>query len=244
VQRYPVLGAPKEVRYWAARADDTAPHWPGTLEIDALQFVPADRLSEQLTHARDVELVDAAVAALGTPPRATSPLIILRHAKARPRKHWRGLDTDRPLDARGIAQADRLAVLLACFGVQRVVTSDSLRCIETVRPYATAARRHLELEPRVTEEAHDGDGPEPAALAVRELLTDPRPTVLCSHRPVLPTILEALGPLPVSPFPMAPLDDVPLTPGSFVVVHRRWPTSLGAADSGEPELVGSERHDL
>jgi 8-oxo-dGTP diphosphatase len=244
VQRYPVLGVPKEVRYWAARADDAAPMWPGTLEIDALQFVAHDRLSEQLTHARDVELVDAAVVALGSPPRATSPLIVLRHAKARPRKQWRGLDGDRPLDARGIAQADRLAVLLACFGVQRVVTSDSLRCIETVRPYATAARLHLELEPRVTEEAHDEDGPEAAQLALRELFNDPRPTVLCSHRPVLPSIITALGPLPDSPFPMAPLDDDPLTPGSFVVVHRRWPASLGTADTAEPDLVGSERHDL
>jgi 8-oxo-dGTP diphosphatase len=150
-----------------------------------------------------------------------------------------------------MTKADRLAVLLACFGIERVVSSDSVRCVDTVRPYATVARLPVELEPRVTEESHDGDGPEPAAAVVRELLADPRPTVLCSHRPVLPTIFAALGQLPDSPFPMASVDEDPLSPGGFVVVHRSWP-SPGAADPQLPEqavagclpdLVATERHD-
>ena len=40
---------------------------------------------------------------------------------------------------------DRLAVLLGCFGVRRVVSSDSLRCVDTVRPFATTARVPVEL---------------------------------------------------------------------------------------------------
>ncbi len=237
VQRYPVADALKEVLYWTARADDAAPPWPGTVEIDRLEFVPIDRAVARLTHPRDGDLVRAAAAALGEPPIDTTPLIILRHSKAVPRKRWDSADADRPLEPKGVAQSDRLAVLLACFGVQRVVSSDSLRCVDTVRPFATAARVHVELEPRVSEEAHDG-APAGAGDAVRELLADPRPTVLCSHRPVLPTLLEALGALPPSPFTGRSVLGSTLSPGGFVVVHRR-----PAAD-GSAQVIAVERHEL
>ena len=222
VQRYPVAGATKEVLYWAARADDTAAPWRGTAEIDRLEFVPFGRVEARLTHQRDTDLVRATVTTLGRPPEDTTPLIVLRHAKAMSRKRWTGTDADRPLDPKGSAQADRLAVLLACFGIRRIVSSDTMRCVDTVRPFATAERRHVEHEPRVTEEAHD-ESPQGAADAARELLADPAPTVLCSHRPVLPTLFAALAPLPLSPFDPAPVLDETLATGAFVVVHRRVP---------------------
>jgi 8-oxo-dGTP diphosphatase len=238
LQRYPVAGATKLVHYWAARADDRAAPWAGTVEIDRLEFVDAARAAGRLTHERDVDLVRQAETLLGTPPEPTSPLIVLRHAKATPRKRWHGHDPERPLDPKGMAQADRLAVLLACFGVERVVSSDSLRCVDTVRPFATATRVHVELEPRVTEEAHDeGAGASGVADAVAEMLSDPRPAVLCSHRPVLPDIIAALGPLPAAPFATHDLAHEPLSPASFVVVHRR-------VEAGVSRLVAVERHDL
>ena len=40
-QHYEVNGVPKRVHYWAARADDNAPTWQGTKEIDQVAFVPA-----------------------------------------------------------------------------------------------------------------------------------------------------------------------------------------------------------
>jgi 8-oxo-dGTP diphosphatase len=232
--RYPVAGAIKQVDYWAARADDTAAPWRGTAEIDRLEFVSAQRAASRLSHPRDVDLVESAAALLGDPPTDTTPLIVLRHAKALARKRWDGADPDRPLEAKGTAQADRLAVLLACFGVERVVSSDSLRCVDTVHPYATAARAHVELEPRVTEEAHETTAGA-AADAVTELLHDPRPAVLCSHRPVLPTIFDALGRLPTDPFTgRRPVRA--LSPGAFVVLHRRV-TPAGV------EIVGAEHHE-
>jgi 8-oxo-dGTP diphosphatase len=242
IQRYPVAGVPKQVHYWIARADDTAPAWPGTSEIDVMEFVPIPQATERLTQERDAALVAQSVAGLGDPPVVTSPLVILRHAKALSRKRWRRTDLERPLDSRGRAQADRLAILLACYGVERVVSSNSLRCVGTVQPYATAARLHVEIEARVSEEAHgDGNGTG-ASDAIAELLADPRPTVLCSHRPVLPALFEALGELPPSPFGMQAPEDNPLSPGEFVVVHRRWATSVDGLTVGGPGLVAAERH--
>lgn len=235
-QEYPVTGAVKHVLYWAARADDAAAPWRGTAEIDRIEFVPAARARSRLTHPRDADLVDDTAHMLGRPPADTTPLIILRHAKAVARKRWTGPDADRPLDLKGTAQGDRLAVLLACYGIERVVSSDSLRCVDTVRPFATASRLLIEHEPRVTEEAHDG-APAGAADAVAELMADPRPAVLCSHRPVLPTLLAALAPLPDSPFGGPSVHDEPLGTGSFVVVHRRnGPDGMVA--------VATERHVL
>ena len=234
-QRYPVSGATKEVLYWAARADDGAAPWPGTAEIDRLEFVPSERVGTRLSHRRDAELVAATVETLGRPAVDTTPLVVLRHAKAVGRRRWKGIDADRPLDPKGSAQADRLAVLLACFGIERVVSSDSLRCLDTVRPFATAERRHIEHEPRVTEEAHD-ESPPGAAEAVTELLADPAPTVLCSHRPVLPTLFAALGSLPSSPFEPSSVLAEPLGTGAFVVIHRR-------VTSDGPDVVAVERHD-
>ena len=238
VQRYPVPDGDKEVLYWAARADDNAPPWPGTVEIDRFEFVPASRARSRLTHPRDLELVERAADLLGTPPEPTTPLVVLRHAKALARKRWAGTDPSRPLDAKGTAQSDRLAVLLGCYGVHRVVSSDSLRCVDTVRPYATTARVPVELEPRVTEEAHE-DGPDGAAAATREMLADPRPSVICSHRPVLPAMFDALGPLPDSPFHTSSVLAEPLSPGAFVVLHR----SRRPAADGTLPIVAVERHD-
>ena len=235
VQRYPVQGAPKEVLYWAARADDAATPWRGTAEIDRLEFVPAQRASSRISHPRDTELVAQAAALLGAPPQNSSPLIVLRHAKARSRKRWSGTDPERPLDAKGSAQADRLTVLLACYGIERVVSSDSLRCLDTVQPFATTVREHVEHEPRITEEAHQTT-PVGAGDAVREMLLDPRPTVLCSHRPVLPTLFDALGPLPDSRFTGSSVLAKALSPAAFVVVHRRI-TENGV------EIVGAEHHE-
>jgi 8-oxo-dGTP diphosphatase len=236
VQRYPVADAVKQVHYWAARADDLAPPWPGTLEIDRLEFVDASRAAARLSHPRDVELVARAAALLGDPPTGTTPLVVLRHTKALSRKRWRGTDPDRPLDPKGTAQADRLAVLLACFGVVRVVSSDSLRCVDTVQPYATATRVHVELEPRVSEEAHEAAaGVDGVTHAVHELLADPRPAVLCSHRPVLPDIFAALRPVPTDAFCARDSTLEPLSPGAFVVLHR----TLGDTS----RVVAVERHD-
>lgn len=233
-QRYPVAGALKQVDYWTARADDTAPPWRGTAEIDRLEFVSTQRAASRLSHPRDLDLVESAAALLGEPPTDTTPLIVLRHAKALSRKKWEAPDPDRPLDPKGTAQADRLAVLLACYGVERVVSSDSLRCVDTVHPYATATRSHVELEPRVTEEAHEKT-PDGATDAVTELLTDPRPVVLCSHRPVLPTLFDALDKLPTDPFTGSrPVRT--LSAGAFVVVHRRF-SPAGV------EIVGAEHHE-
>lgn len=111
------------------------------------------------------------------------PLLLVRHAVAADRHSWDGDDEGRPLKRRGRRQADALVGLLADVELTRVLSSPSVRCIETVTPLAEA--RGL-----VVERCDDlAEGSTHAAVAlVRSLLgTD---AALCSHGDVIPRVLE------------------------------------------------------
>ena len=89
-------------------------------------------------------------------------MLVIRHASAGDREEWEGDDRLRPLDAKGFAQAARLAQLLDGYEISRVLSSPALRCVQTVEPLAH--ERGLEVQGRdeLTEERQGTDG---AALA-------------------------------------------------------------------------------
>ncbi len=81
-------------------------------------------------------------------PAQTVPVILLRHAKAVAKSHWKRADDRRPLDDAGRADAKALAELLACFGPRaRLITSPAARCVETLRPFAELSGAELREEP-------------------------------------------------------------------------------------------------
>ena len=195
----------KVVHYWVGRLakgeDGDLSSYDHNAEIDALEWVPLKRAGLKLTYERDRETLAEATAL----PRRTSPLVVLRHGGAFPRKEWRHDDRDRPLADEGRAQAQALVPLLAAFGVRRVVSSSSTRCWTTVEPYADAARVDLEMTDALSEE-----DAAPAAVGYRVglLAAAGAPAVLCTHRPVLPMVFEALG-----------VEDRKLAAGQLLVVH-------------------------
>ena len=67
------------------------------------------------------------------------------------------------------------------------------------------------------------------------LLADPARLVVCSHRPVLPTLVEAIAGLRWSG--RGDLDEK-LPPGGFLVIHREF----DGADL--PRIIAIERHTL
>jgi 8-oxo-(d)GTP phosphatase len=74
------------------------------------------------------------------------PLLLIRHASAGSRDEWVGDDRQRPLDERGISQAEKLVGALADFPIDRILTSPFERCVATVEPLGAA--RGLAPEPR------------------------------------------------------------------------------------------------
>ena len=61
---------------------------------------------------------------------------LVRHACAGRKEHWSGPDDLRPLDRPGRVQAEALAALLVGDDVSRLVSSTSVRCVETLEPLA------------------------------------------------------------------------------------------------------------
>lgn len=123
-------------------------------------------------------------------------MLLVRHASAGSRRKWPGDDADRPLDDRGRRQAEGLIDLLAPFDVVRVLSSPSVRCVQTVEP--VAAGRSLPVVPN--DDLFEGNSPQAGAL-VRSLLdpgsstagADGPAVVVCSHGDTIPDALDVLA---------------------------------------------------
>jgi 8-oxo-(d)GTP phosphatase len=187
-QHYLVDGRPKEVQYWGASARHRSdrPFSPND-EVDGLVWLPVGEAERQLTHARDGQVVRAFTAA----PVATTSLLLLRHATAIKRSDWTGEERVRPLSNKGKEQAQSLAPLLQAYGIERLIASDTLRCTDTLRPYAEQQELRVEEEPLFSETGFKQRRSDALDCTARLLTTD-RPTIVCSHRPVLPDLVVLL----------------------------------------------------
>ncbi len=200
-QRYTVGGNPKQVHYWAAQvggrtdvaltARAAVPRARDT-EIDDVRWFDADVATRRLTRAADRRLLVDLVGAYRDRLLDTRAVAVVRHARARKRGAWSGTEPDRPLTRTGLTQASGLVDLLSAFGISRLVTSPWARCVQTVEPYAQATGLGLDLVETLAEDAH-ATSPARTAAAVEQVLTAATDTALCTHRPVLPTVLDVLA---------------------------------------------------
>jgi 8-oxo-dGTP diphosphatase len=220
------------VDYWAATVSEppgtggadhtqTGEQFVPNQEVDAIEWLSLDRARDRLTYPRDAEMLTGLLEA----PTATAPYIFLRHAFAGSPVAWRGDDARRPLDETGFEQAATLADVLACYGSARVLSSPTLRCTQTVAPYATLMGTSVETTPALSV-----DAPYQQALEeLRELLSAESPVVLCGHGEGLPALVSwacaALG--------AAPPIDASLGKGAFWALH----VAKGA-------VVGTEYHQV
>jgi 8-oxo-dGTP diphosphatase len=195
----------KRVDYWAARVvggDDVSTYQPNA-EIDRVVWAGVDKAEQLLSYDRDRETLAEASSHL----RKSHPLVVLRHGKSRSRKKWKKDDRERPMNKTGLHQAEQLVPILAAYGVRRVLSSSSRRCWTTVSPYADVAGLDLQVTRDLSEE---DASPRAVARHVHRLLERAEPTALCTHRPVLPHVYDALG-----------VADPKLEPGAMLVVHHR-----------------------
>ena len=208
-------GRHKLVHYWVGHVlgDDDLSSYQVNSEIDDLGWFSLEAAAEQLTYLDDIDLLDQ----VRKYKKTTSTLAVVRHAKAHKRGSWDGPDPQRPLAEVGDEQARKLVPLLHAFGITRVLSSSSFRCVQTVGPYATEQVLPLVEVDALSEELYD----EEAALALlHDLMSTPGPSVLCTHRPILPRLFDLLD-----------ISEEPLQPAELVVCHHRRGT-----------LVATERH--
>ena len=125
---------------------------PPDAEVDVVSWLPIRAALARLTYSHDHFLVQQF---LDQPP--TTPLIIVRHAKAMDRKDWSRKDAARPINARGRRQARLLIPMLSAYGVHRLISSTSTRCLSTVQPYAVTEKIRVESYGQLTEEVGADD---------------------------------------------------------------------------------------
>ncbi len=202
---YPVSGGLKSVTYWSARGvSDSQPFVPNK-EVDEIRWVGVRQAREQLSYEHDVDLLEVFVSLLDRRAHRSRTLVVMRHGKAEPRTPELE-DLERPLTSVGMDQAKAISPLLGAYGVGRVVSSPALRCAQTVEPYAHSISTFIEIDERLAEDtsAHQ------VQRSVAATLDRKRPVVICTHRPTLPWVFEAIG-----------TDSHDLAPGQGVVVHHR-----------------------
>ena len=203
--RYSTTGGLKAVDWWIGSALSVVRRAPDD-EVDAVAWLPLRSALSRLTFDHDHQLVEQCME-----QPTTTPLILLRHAKAMDRKDWSKKDAIRPLNRRGRRQAQQVSPVLAAYGIQRLVSSGATRCVATLTPYASNAALKIDRHDELSEE-EGVDRPRAVMDVVRRVCettaSTATPTVICVHRPVFPTILEALELAPAS-----------LATGELLVAH-------------------------
>jgi 8-oxo-dGTP pyrophosphatase MutT (NUDIX family)/phosphohistidine phosphatase SixA len=212
---------PKKVDWWGGIPVREVPRPPDD-EVDLVTWLPVRAALARLTYGHDRFLVEQH---LEQPP--TTPLILVRHAKAMDRKDWSRKDSARPINSRGRRQAQLLVPILAAYGILRLVSSTSTRCMKTLLPYAHRQELPIESYAQLSEEvgADDGKGVTKLISRIRTTtLETGTPTVICVHRPVLPHILDALE--------MAPAT---LVTGECLVAHLTADGEVHAVERQRPQ---------
>jgi phosphohistidine phosphatase len=141
----------------------------------------------------------------------TIQLFLLRHADAGDPEDWAGADADRPLSAKGEAQAERLATFLhgVRFAVDAVVSSPKLRALRTAEIVADGLGTAVRIDERL------GGAFEP--LTVDEILADaggPRRALLVGHDPDFSELLSTLA-----------RSDLTMKKGAFARIDVRGPVA-------------------
>jgi 8-oxo-dGTP pyrophosphatase MutT (NUDIX family)/phosphohistidine phosphatase SixA len=229
----------KVVHYWAARVSDkslASSKFKPNEEISEVVWITAEQAFSRLSYQHDRDLLQGVLDLRKNGMLKTKPLIILRHAAATPRAEYVGEDGKRPLLPEGKKQAKELIRLLSAYGPKRVFTSPWRRCRDTISPYAKAHRYKI-IERGELSEMGNAKGPARTAKVARRLFTDARSSVLCTHRPTLPTITEVLASFAAPELKKLILEAKSLKPAEFVVLHL---TTSGK----DPRLVAVEHQSL
>ena len=203
-------GEGKRVIFWAAHCALNASTFIANEEVDQLRWLPCEEAMELSTYQSDREMI----ANFQSQEQRTDTLIILRHAKALERGDWDEPDSQRTLNEVGFDQAQLLIKHLEPFAIDEVYTSDYTRCVQTVTPLAHARGLSITAVPSLNEQTFEED-PSRAVAFANALKQDEKNILICSHNPVIPTMLRG-----ILNTKLKNKDLIKLEPGDAWIVHR------------------------
>ncbi|MEY4418637.1 MAG: hypothetical protein RIQ88_1075 [Actinomycetota bacterium] len=214
-------GHKKQVHYWSAEVTDTAIKRQNFIpdeEVASFEWLSIKEAKKKLSYPHDKKPLDKLVELDQAGTLKTSSLIVLRHAKATPRDQWTKGEATRPLLPQGAVQAVQLTNVLAAFGPKLVVTSSWRRCLDTVIPFVSKHKVKL-IERSQLSELGANKGPKQTHKLVHKLIGTGKNVIICSHRPALPTIVEAIEVYASKNIKTVLQEITALKPGEFYVIR-------------------------
>jgi 8-oxo-dGTP pyrophosphatase MutT (NUDIX family)/phosphohistidine phosphatase SixA len=214
-------GRDKIVYYWAAEVGDDAlanSTFVANDEIESLHWMSLAEARDALTYPHDLDVVER-FAELHEQGRArTFAIIALRHGKAMPPQNWDGPDATRPLLQRGVDQALSVAPGIAAYRPVKLFSSTAERCVRTIAPTARVTGLEVKEKAEISQDAFQ-IGATAVSKIVAKRLRKSVTTVLCSHGPVLPQIIEAVARATGSPDSSWLQRAASLGTGEYAVLH-------------------------
>jgi 8-oxo-dGTP diphosphatase len=207
---YEESGQKKRVIFWAARCGLDTGTFIVNEEVDELVWFTPEDASAKATHDSDRQMIENFHA---QEPR-TDTLIILRHTKALERGDWDEVDSERTLNEVGFDQAQLLIKHLEPFAIDEVYTSNYTRCVQTVTPLSHSRGLTITQVPSLNEETFEND-PQRSVAFANALKQDEKNILICSHNPVIPTMLRG-----ILNTKLKNKDLIKLEPGDAWIVHR------------------------
>lgn len=203
-------GQLKRVQFWAAKAPWSQEQFKPNEEVDLMRWVAPEIALLQLTHKSEREIVERFI----TTGYCSNVLIVLRHTVAVSRGDWDGPEPARPLSDVGVSQTLKIAQHFVPFGIQEIYTSDYFRCSTTVSLLASNLNLPVVETSSLNEETFAFD-PSLATSFVNALRHSDKNILICSHNPVIPTVIRyLLG------TKLKNKDLIKLEPGDAWIIHH------------------------
>ncbi len=207
---YEENGQNKRVKFWAAQCALSQSEFVPNEEVDQLRWLSGSEALALATYPTDKEVIQDFLDG----DQHTDTLIILRHTKALERGDWDDDDSLRTLSVVGLEQADFLVDHLRAFSIDEIYTSNYTRCVQTITPLASARKLVATQVPNLNEEVFESD-PERSVSFANALKQDEKNILICSHNPVIPTMLRG-----ILNTKLKNRELIKLEPGDAWIVHR------------------------
>ncbi|MGV9196431.1 histidine phosphatase family protein [Arcanobacterium canis] len=243
-------GRHKEVRYWTATVAppqspirDVRPRvWVANKgEIDDRRWLAASEAEKKLTRDDDRKILNKLIRAHNAGTLETIPIVLIRHARAKSRSSWaaqnpHATEHNRPLTKAGSARARHLVMTLGAYGIQEIISSPWIRCVDTVAPYARAIGSVVRVVDELTESAFVADPQRFTAWMRNRFEQSDLPAVISLHRPTLPAVMEVLQDYTrAKVFSQIPKKDPWLKTGEMIIAHVTRHASASASASATSE---------
>ncbi len=214
-------GRDKIVYYWAAEVTELSlanSTFAANDEIESLHWMPLAEARKRLSYPHDVDVVER-FATLHEQGRVrTFAIIALRHGKAMSPQNWDGPDATRPLLQRGVDQALSVAPGIAAYRPAKLFSSTAERCLQTIAPSARVTGLEVKEKVEISQDAYQSGGAAVTKIVDKRLRKGVT-TVLCSHGPVLPQIIDAVAKATGTPDSGKLQRAAMLSTGEYAVLH-------------------------